>query len=240
MTTLGPESHAAWWIAVEAGHLDRLRALLQEGTDPNLRDRSAETALHRVAGDLENEPAPENLQIARLLLESGAEINAADKDQHTPLMSAAHGGSAEMIALFLQQGADTEARDREGKTALMYALQNAPTVCQLLDHGANLQARDCRGRTALMGAVQHSYHRTVQVLLKRGAEVQVADDQGETALLIAVRQASEQEKTLRTLEADAACEHPKYASAHRLLWLVRKRAEEFLEIVRLLVQHGAK
>jgi ankyrin repeat protein len=189
---------------------------------------------------LEDEPAPENLQIARLLLERGAEINVADSNRQTPLMVAAHGGSEEMTALLLKHGAHTEIKDNEGKTALMHALCDAERVCQLVEHRASLEARDCHGRTALLGAVQRSYLKTVHVLLKQGADTQAVDNQGETALHVAVRQAAQQEQTLRTLEADVTCEQPKYPSAHRLLWLVRERAEELQEVVRLLVQYGAK
>jgi ankyrin repeat protein len=239
MTALAPDAHAAWWAAVEAGDLNRLRVLLQGGLDPNLRDASGQTALHRVAADLDDEPAPENLEIARLLLESAADVNAMDKDHHTPLMLAAQGGSEDMTALFLKSGADPEIRDDEGRAALTHAVASPPRVGQLLDHGARLESRDGRGRTALFWAVQRSSLKTVQVLLERGADVQAADDQGETALQVAARQASEQELTLQALETDAARERPKHAPAHRLLWLVRRRAELLREIVRLLVRYGA-
>jgi ankyrin repeat protein len=240
MTALVPDAPAAWWAAVEAGDLNRLRALLHEGLDPNLRDACGDTALHRVAADLEGEPAPENVPIARLLVEAGADVNATDLDHRTPLMLAARGGSDEMMGLLRNSGAGTEIADTEGRTALMHAIESAPRVGQLLDHGASVEARDCRGRTALLWAVERSCLKTVEALLERGADLRAADEQGETALHVAVRQASDHELTLQTLEADATSEDPKYAPAHRLLWLVRERADLLREIVRLLVQHGAK
>jgi ankyrin repeat protein len=240
MTALAPDAASSWWAAVEAGDLDGLRALLQKGIDPDLRDANGETALHRLAADLENEPAPENVEIARLLLESAANVNAADRDHQTPLMLAARGGSREMTALLLRFSADSDIRDDKGQTSLMHALPRAPMVGQLLDHGASLKARDLRGRTALMFAVHHAWLETVKVLLTRGADVHAADDQGETALHIAVRQAVEQEQTLQAIETDASSEQPKYAPAHRLLWLVRERADLLREIVRTLMRHGAR
>jgi ankyrin repeat protein len=240
MMFLERDAHVSWWAAVEAGDLDCLRALLRRGIDPDLRDAFGETALHRVAADLEAEPAPEGVEIARLLLESGADVNAAETDHRTPLMLAARGGSLEMTVLLLKSGADTEIRDDEGRTSLMHSLDRAPMAGKLLDHGASLEARDCRGRTALMLAVQHAWLETVKVLLTRGADARAADDQGETPLHIAVRQALEQEQSLQTIETDAKSEQPKYAPAHRLLWLVRNRADLLREMVRRLVQHGAK
>src|SRR5438445_13803563 len=90
------DDHAAWWTALQAGDLAYLRALLRDGADPNLRDGFGETALHRVAGDLEDEPDSDNLRIARLLLENGADVNPADSNRQTPLMVAAEFGSDEM------------------------------------------------------------------------------------------------------------------------------------------------
>jgi ankyrin repeat protein len=193
-----------------------------------------------VAADQESELAPENIAIARLLLERAADVNAADSNHCTPLMLAARGGSQEMMALLLKAGADTQTRDNEGQTSLMHALASPPRARQLLDKGAQLEARDRRGRTALCCAVEHPYLGTVRLLLQRGANVQAGDDQGVTALHVAVRNAGAQELPLQSLEADAASEQPKYVPAHRLLCLGRDRAERLRQIVRLLVQQGAK
>jgi uncharacterized protein len=241
MTTMGPaEGHdVAWWAALQAEDLDRLRALLQAGADPNLRGSFGQTILHRVAGDLEDEAAPNNLRIAQLLLESGADVDAVDANGRTPLMLAAESGSDEMTALLLQNGADTAARDREGCTALMHGLGNAQRVFQLLDQGADLDARDSQGRTPLIRATERCYLRTLRLLLERGADVQAADARGDRALPIAMRQVAQHEATLQTIEKDATSDQPQYGPAHRLLWLMRERAELLREVVRVLVQYGS-
>jgi hypothetical protein len=56
------------------------------------------------------------LEIARLLIARGANVNARNVSGATPLHDAAAGGSAEMVKLLLEKGADPSAIDRDKKT----------------------------------------------------------------------------------------------------------------------------
>lgn len=55
------------------------------------------------------------------LLSSGANVNARDKEGHTPLMYAAMLGRLEVVQQLLDKGADVNAITRTGSTALEYA-----------------------------------------------------------------------------------------------------------------------
>jgi tankyrase len=56
--------------------------------------------------------------VAKLLIESGAEVDLADMYQRTPLRKAAFTGRYDVVKLLLEHGANVNARDEEGKTPL--------------------------------------------------------------------------------------------------------------------------
>jgi hypothetical protein len=60
------------------------------------------------------------VEMARLLIERGADVNHVDKKGMTPLLYAASidFGDSAMIDLLVKSGAQTSARTKEGKTAL--------------------------------------------------------------------------------------------------------------------------
>jgi ankyrin repeat protein len=56
-----------------------------------------------------------------MLLGAGADINARDAQQMTPLILAASCGRPARVAALLKAGADIRLRDTQGKTALDHA-----------------------------------------------------------------------------------------------------------------------
>jgi ankyrin repeat protein len=76
--------------------------------------------------------------IARLLLELGADVNARENDQSSPLHVAARHGRVEVVRVLLEHGANLGAENDDGKTALHVASENGRhKVMKLLsEHGA--------------------------------------------------------------------------------------------------------
>lgn len=66
------------------------------------------------------------VQIAQQLLESGANVNASDNENRTPLMLASQFGSIEMVQLLITGAAYVESRDCFSRTALHGALERTP------------------------------------------------------------------------------------------------------------------
>ena len=64
-----------------------------------------------------------HVEVVRLLLESGADINTQEDygNGATALMEAAGNGHVEVVRLLLENGADTNTQNNSGRTVLMYA-----------------------------------------------------------------------------------------------------------------------
>ena len=101
--------------ATLAGDLDEVRSRLQAGTDPNLVYHT-NTALTYASRDGFTE-------IARLLIDAGADVNWIDGEGVTPLILASFKNHVELAELLLDHGADITVRDQWDRTALDYALR---------------------------------------------------------------------------------------------------------------------
>ncbi len=112
--------------ATLAGNIDDVRTLLQQGTDPNLV-YNTNTALTYAARDGFTD-------IARLLIDQGANVNWIDGEGVTPLILASFKGHIELVELLLAHKADVTVRDQWDRTALDYALRRgaADPIAQLL------------------------------------------------------------------------------------------------------------
>ena len=92
--------------ATLAGNVDDVRSQLANGTDPNLI-YNTNTALTYAARDGFTE-------IARLLIDHGAEVNWIDGEGVTPLILASFKDHIELVQLLLAHGADITIRDQMG------------------------------------------------------------------------------------------------------------------------------
>ena len=59
--------------------------------------------------------------MVELLLSSGADINARNEDQQTPLIAMSVASFTEGVELLISKKADVNAKDRSGKIALHWA-----------------------------------------------------------------------------------------------------------------------
>ena len=90
-----------------------------------------------------------HIDVARLLLEHGFDVNGLDRCCRTPLHIASQQGHTSFL---LERGVDVNAKDKSCSTALHLALQERRGVelaRLLLEHGADVEVVDDRGRTPL-------------------------------------------------------------------------------------------
>lgn len=79
--------------------------------------------------------AAERNDIARLLIDHGADVNAKAENDLTLLHTAAARGNLESARLLLEHGADINATTKDGKTPMAYAQErNNPEMVEFLNH----------------------------------------------------------------------------------------------------------
>ena len=190
-----PDRHTALIIALINGHFDVAGALIQGGADVNMEDKVGQTALYAAVDGhtfpQSNRPAPRetddtlsSLDVIRLLVDKGANVNAALRAQvpyrtkldrggdgvlgigTTPLIRAAKSADVPVIKLLLERGANARATTRNGVSAILMA--------------ANVSAReeDMTGRNKTQKEIIES----ITLLQAAGGDLRVSDTQGRGAL----------------------------------------------------------
>lgn len=136
------------------------------------RDRAGRTPLHyavtdgprdqtnawkeadpRRKAELHDQSVEFRLNNVRHLIDSGADVNARDDSDYTPLHFAATRDSAEVVRLLLDSGAEVDAVNNKGETPLRCAV-GAPwvdpnTLGLLREHGADPFRPSNNGRSAI-------------------------------------------------------------------------------------------
>ncbi|MYE30322.1 MAG: hypothetical protein F4X78_11405, partial [Gammaproteobacteria bacterium] len=145
---------------------ERLRALVEDGINPDAIYGDGSTALHWASYH-------DNAAAAGLLIDSNADVNATTDLGATPLWLAAENGSLEMANLLLEAGADPNIALFSGETIVMTAAQsgNGDVVRALLAAGADPDAAVTREQTALMWAANRGHAGAVAALIEFGADV---------------------------------------------------------------------
>jgi ankyrin repeat protein len=139
----------------------------QPRVDVNQRSADGTTALHWAVYN-------SDVVLLDRLLAAGANPNARNDYNSTPLVEAAVIGNAQIIRKLLKTGADVESANADGQTALMVIARsnNVEAAKVLLGAGANVNARETwRGQTALMWAAAQSQPDMVRLLVSHRAEV---------------------------------------------------------------------
>jgi len=102
---------SALMLAALKGELTLCQLLIKKGADVN---KPGWAPLHYAATN-------GHLDVMNLLLEENAYIDAASPNGSTPLMMAAHYGSASAVKLLLEAGADPSLKNAQGFSALDFA-----------------------------------------------------------------------------------------------------------------------
>jgi len=119
-------------LAVFFGQPRAVHVLLDAGADVNLASRDSMKVT-----PLASASAARQLEIARTLIEHGADVNARASGDFTPLHEAAASGKLDFAELLIEHGADVNAQTTDGKTPLDYAREhNQPEMVELLSKSA--------------------------------------------------------------------------------------------------------
>lgn len=155
--------------AAYAGDIAKVKAFLDSGVDVNYHSKDKQgtgrTALSEAC-------LRGNLELVRLLIKRGANVNWLDQVGTTPLDWAANNSFVSVVVELLKAGADPNIHSPEiNNTPLMTASKRGsmPIVKLLIATGANVNAANIRGQTALGFAQTHNHTDIVALLTGMGA-----------------------------------------------------------------------
>lgn len=237
---LNVNASTALMVASSFGSRDVVKWLLDRGAnvkassvlaDPEKPPGAAGfTALHIASGR-------NQVEIAGLLLECGADFNQVDENGNSPFIIACAKGHLEVIKFFIEHGADIELLNGFGWTPLLVATrQNQTKVAELLiSQGGNINAEYPNGRNALMAAAELGNELLVRLLIEKGADVNHSNADGKTALMDAA--AEGRSEVVRLLIQNGA----KVDQQSEEGWtaLIKAAAHGHCETVRILCEAGA-
>ena len=157
--------------AAYIGRIDDVREYLNDDTvDVNGKNTLGETALHWACW------RNGNRDVAELLLNNGADIDARMSDNSTPLIQASVMGYASTTKLLLDRGCAVNAVDNHGYTALHWAcwFDNTECVKELLAHGADTSIKNNYNETPLDLAKERNYQAVIDLLMEHTKRSQQA------------------------------------------------------------------
>ncbi len=171
-------SSDAFYAVIRDNDLISLQAMLKAGANPNVPDpRGGATPLMHAA-------VVGSVDAMKLLLDNGADVNAANATGATALMWTAT--DVEKVRLLLARGADARAVSQRGRTALHLAARSdgsSAIVRLLIGAGADPKAVDTFKWTVLHAATLGDDADTVRLIVDAGADVNAVDFAGFTALI---------------------------------------------------------
>ncbi|MHC4663014.1 MAG: ankyrin repeat domain-containing protein [Planctomycetota bacterium] len=170
-------------------HYGMVKLLVENGADVNAKTDIGLTALHFLAnagGYINN-----NAKAVMYLAVNGADINARDKNNRTPLLICVkqHSGTLLMVEVFIKAGADINVKDKDGNTPIHIAARGYPEkkVLELLvKNGPDINSKNTAGETPLHKAARY-YDETSKMLIDMGADVNAKNADGNTPLDIALK-----------------------------------------------------
>jgi ankyrin repeat protein len=184
--------------AVQQGDAEAVKLFLDAGMSPDAEE-NGRTALIEAARRGHSD-------LALILIDAGADVNAKDTYGVSSLMFAAITGSGEVIVKLLEKSADVNVRDQDGRTALIEALTTEndlpdEMIKALIDASADVNRAIYNGITPVMLAADGS-PQILRMIIAAGADVQAKDEEGKTALM----RAKNQPENIKILEDAGAKE----------------------------------
>lgn len=128
-----------------------IKLLLSNGANANIKPPMKECSIGM---------ASRNVEILKLLLSHGGDVNFKDKDGRTPIMGVLDSSPEPVFARnLINNGADVNAIDNQGNNVIMFAsiIGYPEVVNYLLSQGANIKNINKQGQNALMLTLSIGY-----------------------------------------------------------------------------------
>uniref|UniRef100_A0A8B9L7E7 Ankyrin repeat domain 6b n=1 Tax=Astyanax mexicanus TaxID=7994 RepID=A0A8B9L7E7_ASTMX len=168
-------------VASHKGQADHVVQLINKGAKVAVT-KYGRTPLHLAA-------YKGHLEVVRILLKAGCDLDIEDDGEQTALHRAAVVGNSDVISALIQEGCALDRQDKDGNTSLHEVAWHgfSQSVKLLVKAGINLHAKNKAGNTALHLACQNGHTQSCKVLLLGGARPDSKNNVGDTCLHVAAR-----------------------------------------------------
>jgi len=208
--------------AAADGEIERVKLLISEGADVNVKNTEGLTPLHCAAREGHKE-------IVELLLAHDADVNIGDADYNrTAAEFAMKSNHTEIVELLISKGADI--------SPLHFAIYMKDEIKarSLIEGGADVNRRTSFGTTPLSRAAD-GFKDIVELLIAKGADVNAKDNWNWTPLHSAVYGHKD---IVELLITEGANVNARDGASRTPLFYAKDEGKA--EIVELLRKHGAK
>jgi ankyrin repeat protein len=178
-----------------------------------------------------------HVDVARFLIEGGADVDAQDMKRLTPLHLALQEGQLEIARFLIDRGADVNAQDICSFTPLHLASREGQleVACFLIDNGADVNAWGIDSFTPLHLALREGQLEVARFLIDNGADVNTRGIDSFTPLHLALREG--QLEVARFLIDNGADVNTRGIDSFTPLHLALRAGD--LEVACMLIDHGA-
>ncbi|MCJ8749976.1 hypothetical protein PDJAM_G00193700 [Pangasius djambal] len=168
-------------VASHKGQADNVVQLINKGAKVAVT-KYGRTPLHLAA-------YKNHIEVVRILLKAGCDLDIQDDGDQTALHRAAVVGNSDVITALIQEGCALDRQDKDGNTALHEVAWHgfSQSVKLLVKAGANIHAKNKAGNTALHLACQNGHAQSTKVLLLGGARPDNKNNVGDTCLHVSAR-----------------------------------------------------
>ena len=172
----------AFTNSMELGDLSQAEKWLDAGMSPDFMGSRTGSGL--MIGAWEGK-----IDLMRLFISRGADINKLNANGESAIALAAWRGNLEAVKWLLERGARINAPKRQW-SALHYAVfaGHAEVADYLIEQGADINAQSTNGSSVLMMAVYEGHQQLARKLIEKGADRTPKNEWGDGALEWAMRQ----------------------------------------------------
>lgn len=173
--------------AVQEGHAETVKFLVENGADFNARDSDGQTPLHWAVDRGHTE------LIHFLVQKCKCDLNGQDKHQHTALHRASALGQTDIVKFLVDFSADVELKNQNGWTALHVACYYYHLdIVSILVEGNDVNIPNKDGWTPLHCCSMQGFADVASILLRHGANIDYQSKDGSTPLHLAAQEGKAQ------------------------------------------------
>jgi len=210
------------------------------GAETNIKDELGEPLLMRAL-------IFKHWDVAALLIDNNADVNAPDKELNTPLMLAAKEGWHNICEKLLDKEANIDAKNKKGRTALIEASAEQPHVARMLIwRKADVHAEDVDGNTALTASVSQRSEEIYSELISKEAKFPASFVTQENLFLAVSRRhvnicekLLELSKISKTIDVNARDNSDANSRNNNETALHKAAKMGYGDVCRVLINHGA-